>query len=85
MIHTRPEFREKVADGSTVVVVAGEAFGIGSSREKVVNALKGTSVDAVIAKSFVFIYFRNQPSLGLLGFVMPEDGGVYEGYGRAFD
>lgn len=32
----------------------------------------GAGVKAVIAKSFAFIYSRNQPSLGLLGFVVGD-------------
>ncbi|KAK4506374.1 hypothetical protein PRZ48_000104 [Zasmidium cellare] len=77
LVHTHPDFRAKVAAGSTVVV-AGEAFGIGSSREQAVSALKGAGVKAVVAKSFAFIYSRNQPSLGLLGIVMPESSGFYQ-------
>ncbi len=38
---THPEFRRKVRDGQRVVV-AGNAFGVGSSRENAVSALKGT-------------------------------------------
>jgi len=37
---THPEFREKVRNGQQVVV-AGKAFGVGSSREEGVRALKG--------------------------------------------
>ena len=39
---THPEFRGKVAAGQQVVV-AGNAFGVGSSRENAVSALKGKS------------------------------------------
>ena len=44
---THPDFRGKVAAGQQVVV-AGNAFGVGSSRENAVSALKGkpTSFDA---------------------------------------
>ena len=76
-MHTDPPFREKVRSGGQKVVVAGAAFGCGSSREEAVRALKGLGVRAVIAKSFAFIYGRNQPSLGLLGFVI-EDDAFYE-------
>lgn len=88
--HTHPEFRAKVRGGQRVVV-AGNAFGVGSSRETAVSALKGIllvhrvlsartklrtgiGVQAVIARSFAFIYGRNQPSLGLLGISMSNDG-----------
>ena len=49
-------------------------MGVGSSRECAVSALKGAGVQAVIARSFAFIYSRNQPSLGLLGIVMEDEG-----------
>ncbi|KAK5168966.1 uncharacterized protein LTR77_006275 [Saxophila tyrrhenica] len=72
LMHTHPDFRSKVANGQRVVV-AGKAFGVGSSRESAVSALKGAGVQAVIARSFAFIYSRNQPSLGLLGIVMEDE------------
>ncbi|KAK4497301.1 hypothetical protein PRZ48_011751 [Zasmidium cellare] len=72
LCHTHPDFRSKVSSGHRVVV-AGHAFGVGSSRETAVSALKGAGVQAVIAKSFAFIYGRNQPSLGLLGIVMEDE------------
>lgn len=72
LCHTHPGFRSKVANGQRVVV-AGHAFGVGSSRENAVSALKGAGVQAVIARSFAFIYGRNQPSLGLLGIIVEED------------
>ncbi|KIW24169.1 uncharacterized protein PV07_09899 [Cladophialophora immunda] len=70
--HTHPDFRAKVRGGQQVVV-AGHAFGVGSSREMAVGALKGAGVQAVIARSFAFIYGRNQPSLGLLGVTMTDE------------
>ena len=72
MKHTHPEFRARVKDGYNVVV-AGSAFGCGSSRENAVSALLGTGVIAVVAKSFAFIYGRNQPNLGLLGITITEE------------
>lgn len=70
--HTHPDFRNMVKNGQQVVV-GGKAFGVGSSRECAVSALKGAGVKAVIARSFAFIYSRNQPSLGLLGIVMEDE------------
>ncbi|KAK0103388.1 hypothetical protein ONS95_005414 [Cadophora gregata] len=70
--HTYPEFRTAVRNGSQVVV-AGNAFGVGSSREVAVFALKGAGVKAVIARSFAFIYGRNQPSLGMLGITIADE------------
>ena len=70
--YTHPDFRGKVKAGQQVVV-AGMGMGVGSSRECAVSALKGAGVKAVIARSFAFIYSRNQPSLGLLGIVMENE------------
>lgn len=71
-----PEFRQMARDGLNVVV-AGRGFGVGSSRDVAVPSLKGTGVQAVIAKSFAFIYARNQPNLGLLGITL-QDEAFYE-------
>ncbi len=56
--YVRPEFIERVSDGQTIVV-AGEAWGSGSSREHAVWALKGAGVKLVIAKGYAFIHKRN--------------------------
>jgi 3-isopropylmalate dehydratase small subunit len=71
MEYFMPEFRAQVASGQNVVV-AGEGFGCGSSRDVAVNALLGAGVQCVVAKSFSFIYARNQPNLGLLGIVLTD-------------
>ncbi len=52
-----PEFVKKVKRGD--VVVAGEDFGCGSSREHAVWALRGAGVQTVIGKSFARIFYRN--------------------------
>ena len=70
--YTHPDFRKKVKELGQNIVVAGEAFGCGSSREDAVFALQGAGVKCVIAKSFAFIYARNQPNLGLLGFELRD-------------
>jgi 3-isopropylmalate dehydratase small subunit len=70
--YSHPEFRKRVKDGLNILV-AGKAFGVGSSRENAVTALQGAGIQAVIAKSFAFIYGRNQPNLGLLGFVITDE------------
>ncbi|KAJ9144998.1 Aconitase family protein [Pleurostoma richardsiae] len=72
MEFTMPEFRDRVKNGFNIVV-GGKAFGCGSSREQAVNALIGIGVKCVIAKSFAFIYSRNQPSLGLLGITITDE------------
>jgi len=53
--------------------VGGKGFGCGSSREEAPRALKGCGVQAVIARSFAFIYSRNQANMALLGIVMDDD------------
>ena len=56
--YVRPGFAQLVRDGQSVVV-AGEGWGSGSSREQAVWALKGAGVELVIAKSYAFIHKRN--------------------------
>ena len=54
----RPEFASRSKQGRTIVV-AGEAWGSGSSREQAVWALIGAGIQAVVAKSYAFIHKRN--------------------------
>lgn len=56
--YVRPDFGERIARGETVIV-AGEGWGSGSSREHAVWALKFAGVTCVIAKSYAFIHKRN--------------------------
>lgn len=56
-------FAEKVKSGA--VLVAGENFGPGSSRETAPIALKLAGVDAIIAKFFARIFYRNAINIGL--------------------
>src|SRR5579859_734651 len=56
--YVRPEFRERSRNGATIIV-AGEGWGSGSSREQAVWALQGIGIQAVIARSFAFIHKRN--------------------------
>ncbi len=46
-------------------IVAGENFGCGSSREHAPIAIKTSGVQAVIAKSFARIFYRNAINIGL--------------------
>jgi 3-isopropylmalate/(R)-2-methylmalate dehydratase small subunit len=48
-----------------VIIVAGENFGCGSSREHAPIALKNAGVKAIIAKSFARIFYRNAINIGL--------------------
>jgi 3-isopropylmalate/(R)-2-methylmalate dehydratase small subunit len=51
------DFVHKVDKGD--VIVAGEDFGCGSSREHAIWAIRGAGVQTVIAKSFARIFYRN--------------------------
>jgi 3-isopropylmalate/(R)-2-methylmalate dehydratase small subunit len=58
-----PSFAAAVRPGD--VIVAGKNFGCGSSREQAAACLKAAGVQAVVARSFARIYFRNAINLGL--------------------
>lgn len=58
-----PTFRTRLKAGD--VIVAGEHFGCGSSREQAPLALKAAGVGVVVAKSFARIFFRNAINIGL--------------------
>ena len=57
------QFVKKVNKGD--IVVAGNNFGCGSSREHAPIALKAAGVSCVIAKSFARIFYRNAVNIGL--------------------
>jgi 3-isopropylmalate/(R)-2-methylmalate dehydratase small subunit len=59
----RANFIQSVSPGD--IIVAGNNFGCGSSREHAPLAIKGCGVSAVIAKSFAAIFFRNAINIGL--------------------
>ena len=63
-------FVEKLK-GSTIVV-GGENFGLGSAREQAPNAMKGAGIQAVIAKSFARIFYRNTLNVGVAAIECPE-------------
>jgi 3-isopropylmalate/(R)-2-methylmalate dehydratase small subunit len=66
----RPQMAVQVRAGD--IVVGGENFGCGSSREHAPLALKGSGVSAVVAKSFARIFFRNAINIGLPLFICSE-------------
>jgi len=72
----RPDFVQKARDGAQVVV-AGEAWGSGSSREQAVLALKGAGITAIVAKSYAFIHKRNLVNEAL-PFLVVHDPAFYE-------
>jgi 3-isopropylmalate/(R)-2-methylmalate dehydratase small subunit len=55
-------------------VVAGNNFGLGSSREHAPQIIKIAGVGAVIAKSFARIFYRNAINIGLLLIECDTDG-----------
>ncbi len=65
-----PDFTKKISRGD--MIVGGENFGCGSSREHAPIAIKGAGISCVIASSFARIFFRNAINVGLPIFVSPE-------------
>ncbi len=63
-------FVERVQPGD--IIVADENFGCGSSREHAPISIKAAGVDAVIAKSFARIFYRNSINTGLAIMECPE-------------
>ncbi len=58
-----PEFAAQARAGD--LIVAGENFGSGSSREHAPQAMRAIGVGAVVADSFARIFFRNAINLGI--------------------
>jgi 3-isopropylmalate/(R)-2-methylmalate dehydratase small subunit len=56
-------FSKRVKPGD--IIVAGENFGCGSSREHAPLAIKTCGVSCILAKSFARIFFRNALNIGL--------------------
>ena len=55
------------------IIIAGENFGTGSSREEAVNVFKILGIKAIIARSFARIYFRNLINNGIPGITLDWD------------
>ena len=72
-----PEFVSKMKEGD--IIVAGENFGCGSSREHAPIALKAAGVNAVIAPTFARIFYRNAFNMGLPIFELKEAEEINEG------
>lgn len=64
------EFVNRMRPGD--MIVGGENFGCGSSREHAPVAIKGAGVSCVIAAGFARIFFRNAVNVGLPVLVCPE-------------
>jgi 3-isopropylmalate/(R)-2-methylmalate dehydratase small subunit len=76
-IEYQPEFAKEVQEGD--VIVAGNNFGCGSSREHSPVAIKAAGISAVVAKSFARIFFRNSINIGLSLFVCEDADKIDDG------
>ncbi len=56
------DFSERISKGD--ILLAGENFGCGSSREHAVVTLEYAGISVVVAKSFARIFYRNAVNLG---------------------
>lgn len=72
-----PEFVNKISNGD--IIVAGENFGCGSSREHAPVAIKYAGISAVIAKTFARIFYRNAFNTGLVILEVKEADKIEEG------
>lgn len=61
-------FHEKISKGYRIIV-AGENFGCGSSRQQAPEVLKKAGIKLIISDSFARIFFRNAINIGLPVFI----------------
>ncbi|KIM10645.1 MAG: 3-isopropylmalate dehydratase [Sulfuricurvum sp. PC08-66] len=78
-----PQFVTKMSQGD--IIVAGENFGCGSSREHAPIALKAAGIAAVVAPTFARIFYRNAFNMGLPIFELPQADEIKEGHIIAID
>ena len=69
--YERPGFNEKVIQGD--FIVGGENFGQGSSREHAPLVIKLNGIQAVLAKSFARIFYRNCFNNGIPAIICDTD------------
>ncbi len=72
-----PSFATSISPGD--IIVGGENFGCGSSREHAPIAIKASGISAVIAKSFARIFYRNAFNTGLPIFEVSECDKISQG------
>jgi len=75
ILHSRPGFVDQVQPGD--IIVAGENWGCGSSRENAPANLKELGLGAVVAESFGRIYFRNAIAIAFPNMACP---GVHDAF-----
>ncbi|MBD3246778.1 MAG: 3-isopropylmalate dehydratase [Candidatus Omnitrophica bacterium] len=73
----RPNFYDEIDHGNAILI-AGENFGMGSSREQAPWAIKEAGINCVIAKNFARIFYRNAFNIGL-PLVEADTSGLTEG------
>ncbi|TXT56035.1 MAG: 3-isopropylmalate dehydratase small subunit [Candidatus Thorarchaeota archaeon] len=66
----RPEFVDRVQEGD--IIVAGDNFGSGSSREEAPQVIKEVGIRAIIAESFARIFYRNTFNIGIPAIQIPS-------------
>ncbi|MCM8830065.1 MAG: 3-isopropylmalate dehydratase small subunit [Candidatus Omnitrophica bacterium] len=71
------DFANKIQKGD--IIVAGENFGCGSSREHAPISIKGCGISVVIAKSFARIFLRNSINIGLPVIELSEADNIEQG------
>ena len=70
----KPDFILNTPDAKrSHILLAGDNFGCGSSREPAVWALMGLGIRAIIAPSFGDIFYNNCFQNGVLPIILPED------------
>ena len=69
--YERPGFSEMVSQGD--FIVGGNNFGLGSSREHAAIVIKMNGIQAVLAKSFARIFYRNCFNNGLPAIICNTD------------
>src|SRR5438477_7901537 len=71
--HRDPEFRKRLKEWGSGIIVAGENYGQGSSREHAALAPLHLGVKAVIAKSFARIHRRNLVAQGIVALMFKDE------------
>jgi 3-isopropylmalate/(R)-2-methylmalate dehydratase small subunit len=74
----KPDYAKNVKAGD--IIIGGQNFGCGSSREHAPLAIKGSQAKCIIASSYARIFFRNAINIGLPILECPEAvAGIEEG------
>ena len=71
-----PGFYKTVREGD--IIVAGNNFGCGSSREQATEVVKVLGIDFVVCESMARIYFRNCIALGLYPIISKRVTRIFE-------